>query len=83
MLNNRIEFSAEWFQNKSTDLLYSVAVPLSTGVQNTTVTMNAASMKNTGFEFSATYRNHDHALKYDIRANIRTIKKSTESILSQ
>ena len=80
MFNNRIEFSAEWFKNKSTDLLYQVAVPLSTGVQNTTVTMNAASMQNTGFEVSATYRNHDHALKYDISANISTVKNKVTAL---
>ena len=42
LFNNRIEFTAEWYKNKSTDLLYSVPVPASAGVANTSVTMNAA-----------------------------------------
>ena len=70
MFNNRIEFTAEWYKNISTDLLYSVPVPANAGVANTSVTMNAAEMENSGFEFSATYRNHDHPLKYDISANL-------------
>ena len=74
MFNNRIEFSAEWFKNKSTDLLYNVSVPLNAGVQNGSVTMNAASMENSGFEFSVTYRNRDHALKHEISANLSTVK---------
>ena len=64
MFNNRFEFTAEWYKNTSEDLLYGVPVPTQTGVANATVTMNAASMENSGFEFSATYRNHDHPFKY-------------------
>ena len=73
MFNNRIEFTAEWYLNKSVDLLYSVPVPASAGVANTSVTMNAASMENSGFEFSATYRNRDHALKSELSANFSTL----------
>ena len=80
MFNNRLEFTAEWYKNKSEDLLYSVPVPAQTGVSNTSVTMNAASMENSGFEFSATYRNHDHALKYDISANVSTLKNKVTSL---
>lgn len=80
MFNNRIEFSAEWFKNKSTDLLYQVAVPLNAGVQNASVTMNAASMENSGLEFSLTYRNNDHALKHQISANISTIRNKVTAL---
>ena len=80
MFNNRLEFTAEWYKNKSEDLLYSVPVPAQTGVSNTSVTMNAASMENSGFEFSATYRNRDHAFKYDISANLSTLKNKVTSL---
>ena len=80
LFNNRIEFTAEWFKNKSEDLLYNVPVPASAGVANTSVTMNAASMQNTGLEFSATYRNNDHALKHQISANISTVKNKVTSL---
>ena len=79
-LNNRIEFTAEWYKNKSEDLHYGVPVPASAGVANTSVTMNAASMENSGFEFSATYRNHDHPLKYEIAANLSTLKNKVTSL---
>ena len=78
--NNRIEFTAEWYKNKSEDLLYSVPVPASAGVANTTVTMNAASLENSGLEFSVTYRNHDHALKHEISANLSTLKNKVTSL---
>ncbi|MCH5309501.1 MAG: TonB-dependent receptor [Prevotella sp.] len=78
--NNRIEFTAEWYKNTSEDLLYSVPVPASAGVANATVTMNAASMENSGFEFSVTYRNNDHPLKHQISANVSTLKNKVTSL---
>ena len=78
--NNRIEFTAEWYKNKSEDLLHNVPVPAHAGVANTTVTMNAASIENSGFEFSATYRNRDHALKHEISANLSTLKNKVTSL---
>ena len=78
--NNRIEFTAEWYKNKSQDLLYGVPVPANAGVANTSVTMNAASMENSGFEFSLTYRNRDHALKHEISANLSTLKNEVTSL---
>ncbi|MBQ2210885.1 MAG: TonB-dependent receptor [Prevotella sp.] len=80
MFNNRLEFTAEWYMNKSEDLHYGVPVPANAGVANTSVTMNAASMENSGFEFSATYRNHDHPLKYDISANLSTLKNKVTKL---
>ena len=80
MFNNRLEFTAEWYKNKSTDLLYSVPVPANAGVQNATVTMNAAEMENSGFEFSATYRNNDHPLKWQVAANLSTLKNKVTSL---
>lgn len=80
LLNNRIEFTAEWYKNTSEDLLYSVPVPANAGVANTSVTMNAASMENSGFEFSATYRSHDHDLKWDISANLSTLSNKVTSL---
>ena len=80
MFNNRLEFTAEWYKNRSEDLLYGVPVPEQAGVSNTTVTMNAASMDNSGFEFSALYRNHDHAMKYEISANLSTLKNKVTSL---
>lgn len=80
MLGNKLEFTAEWYKNRSEDLLYAVPVPAGAGVSNGTVIMNAASMDNTGFEFSATYRNHDNPFKYDVSANLSTLKNKVTSL---
>ena len=80
MFNNRLEFTAEWYKNKSKDLLYDVSVPVNAGVANPTVRMNAATMENSGFEFSATYRNFDHPLKWQVSANLSTLKNKVTSL---
>lgn len=85
LFNNRIEFSAEWYKNKSEDLLYSVSLPDNSGTGGYNnpayaVTMNAASMDNTGVEFSLTYRNRDHALKHEISANLSTTRNKVTSL---
>lgn len=80
MFRNRLEFTFEWYKNVSEDLLYAVPVPAQAGVSNTEVTMNAASMENSGFEFSATYRNNDHDFKYQIGANLSTLNNKVTSL---
>ena len=80
LFNNRLEFTAEWYKNTSEDLLYAVPVPEQAGVSNTTVTMNAASMNNSGFEFAATYRNRDHDFKYEVSANLRTVRNRVTAV---
>lgn len=80
MFNNQLEFTAEWYKNTSEDLLYAVPVPEQAGVSNETVTMNAASMNNSGFEFAATYRNRNHAFKYELSANLSTVRNRVTSL---
>lgn len=81
LFSNRLEFTAEWYKNTSEDLLYSVPVPANAGVSNTSVTMNAASMENSGLEFSATYRNRtSFGLSYEVNANMSTLKNKVTSL---
>ncbi len=70
LFNSRLEINGDYYRATSEDLLYSVAVPAEAGVTNGTVTMNAATMINSGFELAAAYHNYDNALKYDISGNI-------------
>lgn len=42
--------------------------------------MNAASMNNSGFEFSATYRNRDRDFKYELSANLSTLRNRVTSL---
>jgi TonB-linked SusC/RagA family outer membrane protein len=80
MFNNQLEFTFDWYKATSEDLLYSVAVPTNAGALNTTVTMNAATMENSGLEFMLAYHNHQHAVKYDISANLSTLKNEVTKL---
>ena len=77
---NKFEINADWYHAMSEDLLYAVAVPAEAGSTNTTVTMNAATMLNTGFELAATYRSYENALKYEISANMTLPKNEVKSL---
>jgi hypothetical protein len=77
---NKFEINADWYHAMSEDLLYAVAVPAEAGATNTTVTMNAATMLNTGFELAATYRSHENELKYEISANMTLPKNEVKSL---
>lgn len=79
-LSNKIEFNFDYFKATSEDLLYGVSVPASAGATNGTVTMNAATMENSGLEFAATYRNNDHPIKWEVSANA-TVNKNEVTAL--
>lgn len=80
MFNNSLEFTFDWYKSISEDLLYSVAVPASAGSTNTTVTMNAATMENTGIELLLTYRNYRNPFKYDVSANFSTLNNKVTKL---
>ena len=80
MFNNKMEFTFDWYKSTSEDLLYSVAVPANAGATNGTVTMNAATMENSGLEFLAAYHNHQHAVKFDISANLSTLNNKVTKL---
>ena len=80
MFNNQLEFTFDWYKSISDDLLYSVAVPTNAGATNGTVTMNAATMENSGLEFSLAYHNHQHPVKFDISTNLSTLKNEVTKL---
>jgi TonB-linked SusC/RagA family outer membrane protein len=80
LFNNDLQFTAEYFVKKSTNLLVDVPLPFSTGAFPASIRTNAGAMRNKGFEFSATYNNNDNAFKYSISANLGTLKNEVLQI---
>ncbi|WP_258104660.1 TonB-dependent receptor [Marinoscillum sp. MHG1-6] len=80
MFEGQLEFTFDWYKSTSQDLLYSVAVPLNTGSTNASVTMNAATMVNSGLEFLVAYHNDKNAVKYDISANLATLNNEVTKL---
>lgn len=80
MFNNKISFTAEYYNNKNSGILLGVPIPLSVGAINTPI-VNAATFTNKGLEFTATYHgNTSGPFQYDISGNISTLKNKVLSL---
>jgi TonB-linked SusC/RagA family outer membrane protein len=80
MLNNDLQFTAEYYIKKSNDLLIGVPLPYSTGAFPASITTNAGAVQNKGLEFTASYKNNSHEFKYELSANLGTLKNEVLQI---
>lgn len=81
LLNNKIQFTFDYFKNNSDGLILDVPTAPTLGIPNNSISKNTGSVDNTGLEFSIEYNviNKDH-LKWDIGANISFIKNEITSL---
>ena len=80
LLNGRLDFSAEYYNAKSTDVLVGIRIPATVGFENLTPVANAASLNNSGFEFATTFHKNKGKFTYDISANLSTVKNKVLSL---
>lgn len=79
--NNKLTFSAEYYNSKSSDMLIGVAIPYSNGVYNwLSPTVNGASVVNKGFEFTGEWRDHVGDFNYGISGNLSFLKNKITSL---
>lgn len=83
LLGDRILFSAEWYNSLSQDAILQIPLPQYLGNLGGNPFVNAGSIRNQGFEFSATYRKREGAFKWDASANFTTIKNTVEDVGNQ
>ncbi len=74
LLRDRLSLTLEYFDNRAYDMLAPIPLPYSVGSTNTSITTNAASVRNYGLEFSASYRKRTGDFHYEISANAHTLK---------
>ncbi len=72
LFDNRLSASAEVYERKTSGALVAVPLPLYTGSLSDPA-QNIGSLRNRGFELSATYRGHHNKLKYHFTGNISFI----------
>ena len=77
--DGRLEFTAEYYSNTSEDVLIDLPIPLSNGSLSG-LTTNAGSLKNSGVEFSAQYRQNFGDFSIDIAPNFYTVKNEVLDI---
>ncbi|MGN6438841.1 MAG: TonB-dependent receptor [Agriterribacter sp.] len=79
-LNNRLLFTADYFNKETSDILVQVPLLSSYGV-GVAPYRNAGTVSNTGYEFSATYRSAGTGkFNYEVTANVATVKNKLKSL---
>lgn len=73
-LNNKLSLTAEYFISKTKDVLIEYPLLISTGNDGGNPFVNGATLGNRGFEFTATYRENSTPFKYNITANLTTLR---------
>ncbi len=74
LMQDKLYFTAEYFNRISSDLLVGIPIPASVGSVGSNLLTNGATLKNSGIEFALTYKDNIGDFKYDITANANTLK---------
>jgi len=78
LLNNKINFTADWYNKNTENLIALGTFPMSTGGGMPYV--NAGTVNNKGFEFELGYTNNDNAFSYGASLNLSTLKNNVTKL---
>jgi TonB-linked SusC/RagA family outer membrane protein len=81
VLDNSLSLTADFYVKTTKDLLVTSPTPLFLG--NTFPTMNAGTVRNTGVEFFASYRNNIGKVNFEINGNIAFNKNEVTYVGTQ
>jgi TonB-linked SusC/RagA family outer membrane protein len=80
-LKDRITFTAEYYNNKTTDILLVIPIPGTFGSYDWQgPTSNLGSMVNRGFEFNLGYNKYEGDFTYSVGANLSTLNNEVLSL---
>ena len=74
LFNNKLEITADYFNKTTKDVLTAMQILMTTGNSGGNPMVNAASLKNTGFELALNWRDSHNALNYSVGVNTSYIK---------
>jgi TonB-linked SusC/RagA family outer membrane protein len=85
LLRNKLLVTADYFYKETSDILIDLALPPSAGLglssgNDGRQVQNAASVKNKGFELSASYNDQIGEFRYDVSANFTVLKNEVISL---
>jgi len=78
-MRNRLYFTVDYFQKYTTDILLPISLPSIVGDVEPTI-VNAGEVSNRGWEFGVTLRNSEKAFKYNVNANVSTVRNRVEKL---
>ena len=67
-LNGHLDFTIEWYNKNTKDMLYPLPLPTSSGFTQPYIA-NVGTVNNKGFDFSASYHNKAGKFGYDVSVN--------------
>ena len=79
LFNNSVELVADYFNKKTSDMLYQLPIPLTAGISGYPWA-NLGNMKNSGMELSLTYHHTQNEFEWNISANIGTVQNKVTKI---
>ncbi|MBC3541844.1 SusC/RagA family TonB-linked outer membrane protein [Rufibacter sediminis] len=78
LFNSRIDFSADYYTKKTTDLLLNRPIPSTTGFS--TILENIGSMRGEGFDFQVSSKNLTGEFKWNTSLNVSTFKNEVTEL---
>ncbi len=81
-LNSKINIAADYYKAESKDLLYGAPILLTTGNDGGNPVVNAATLINNGFEFTAGYDNRGEKFNYGVNVNLTTLNNKVTKLVS-
>ncbi len=82
-LDHKITASMEYYNSLTDDIIVGVDIPMSVGSVNSNPNANAASLRNSGFEFNLSYREAEGDFKYEVSGNLSTLKNEVVKLNEQ
>lgn len=80
LLDNKLTATAEYYISTTDDVLTEAPITLTTGNDGGNPVVNAASLRNSGFEFTLAYAEAEKKFKYNASLNVTTIKNEVLSL---
>ena len=84
LFNDQLSFSADYFDRNTNDILVDAPQPISLGYGGNqaggNATVNAASVKNRGWEFLVNHQNRIGGFSYSVAANLTLVKNKVISL---
>jgi TonB-linked SusC/RagA family outer membrane protein len=80
LFGNRVNFTADWYRSSSSGLLVDAPIPWSLTGPAASPTINAGTVRNTGFELSADYTVRRPGLQVRWGANLTTISNKVVAL---
>ena len=72
-LGNRLSFTSEYYNSKTSDVLFTMPIAISTGNDGGDPRVNSASLRNSGFEFTLGWKDNISDFSYSAVLNVTTI----------